>query len=73
MPLSPQASDRDPSWAWEESRWRAGADLLRTGRPLRIPVIEVSKLAGALERARGANRPRSPSSCPPIPASATCE
>jgi len=33
--MSPQESDRDPSWAWEESRWRAGVDKVRAGRPLR--------------------------------------
>ena len=33
--MSPQESDRDPSWAWEESRWRAGVEKIRAGRPLR--------------------------------------
>ena len=33
--MSPQEPDRDPSWAWEESRWRAGVEKIRAGRPLR--------------------------------------
>jgi hypothetical protein len=33
--MSPQESDRDPCWAWEESRWRAGVEKIRAGRPLR--------------------------------------
>ena len=33
--MSPQERDRDPSWAWEESRWRAGVEKIRAGRPLR--------------------------------------
>src|SRR5215468_3215232 len=33
--MSPQESDRDPSWAWEESRWRAGVEKVRAGRSLR--------------------------------------
>ena len=33
--MSPQESDRDPSWAWEERRWRAGVEKIRAGRPLR--------------------------------------
>ena len=33
--MSPQESDRDPSWAWEESRWRAAVEKIRAGRPLR--------------------------------------
>ena len=33
--MSPQESDRDPSWAWEETRWRAGVEKIRAGRPLR--------------------------------------
>jgi peptidoglycan/xylan/chitin deacetylase (PgdA/CDA1 family) len=28
-------SDRDPAWAWEERRWRAGVEKVRAGRPLR--------------------------------------
>jgi peptidoglycan/xylan/chitin deacetylase (PgdA/CDA1 family) len=33
--VSPREPDRDPSWAWEESRWRAGVEKIRAGRPLR--------------------------------------
>ena len=33
--MSSQESDRDPSWAWEESRWRVGVEKIRAGRPLR--------------------------------------
>src|SRR5262245_61471659 len=33
--MSPQEPDRYPSWAWEESRWRAGVEKIRAGRPLR--------------------------------------
>jgi peptidoglycan/xylan/chitin deacetylase (PgdA/CDA1 family) len=28
-------SERDPAWAWEERRWRAGVDKVRAGRSLR--------------------------------------
>jgi peptidoglycan/xylan/chitin deacetylase (PgdA/CDA1 family) len=28
-------SDRDPPWAWEERRWRAGVEKVRAGRSLR--------------------------------------
>jgi len=28
-------SDRDPAWAWDERRWRAGVEQVRAGRALR--------------------------------------
>jgi peptidoglycan-N-acetylglucosamine deacetylase len=30
-------TDRDPSWAWAESRWRGAVDKVRAGRSLRPP------------------------------------
>src|SRR5262245_40279595 len=33
--MSQHEPDRDPSWAWEESRWRAGVEKIRAGQPLR--------------------------------------
>jgi peptidoglycan/xylan/chitin deacetylase (PgdA/CDA1 family) len=33
--MTSHESDRDPAWAWEERRWRAGVDKVRAGRPLR--------------------------------------
>jgi peptidoglycan/xylan/chitin deacetylase (PgdA/CDA1 family) len=32
---TPSDSDRDPPWAWEERRWRAGVEKVRAGRSLR--------------------------------------
>jgi peptidoglycan/xylan/chitin deacetylase (PgdA/CDA1 family) len=33
--VTPSDSDRDPPWAWEERRWRAGVEKVRAGRSLR--------------------------------------
>ncbi|HEV8640649.1 MAG TPA: polysaccharide deacetylase [Methylomirabilota bacterium] len=33
--MTPSDSDRDPPWAWEERRWRAGVEKVRAGRSLR--------------------------------------
>ena len=33
--MSQNDSDRDPSWAWDEPRWRAAVQKVRAGRPLR--------------------------------------
>jgi peptidoglycan/xylan/chitin deacetylase (PgdA/CDA1 family) len=33
--MTSHESDRDPAWAWEERRWRAGVEKVRAGRPLR--------------------------------------
>src|SRR2546428_7583088 len=33
--MSPHDPDRDPSWAWDEPRWRGAVEHVRAGRSLR--------------------------------------